>query len=283
MDKKLKALREEYKNVPIPKELDEMILNAKALPQKKRKKQLYMWPGAVAVASLLLTVTVNLSPDVANAMSKVPIMKGIVEVLTFNEINEESNNTSINIKTPAISGLENKALENSINDKYLEESKKLYKEFTAANEKDHLAIYSDFEIITDTPELLSIGQSIEITQASGYMQNRYVVIDKETELLITLKSLFENDQYINVISENIKEQMKQQMEADPNKSYFISEDDVDSFIQINPDQQFYISPDHKLVIAFDEYEVAPGYMGTVEFKIPTEIISDILVGDKYLH
>lgn len=281
MDKKLKALREEYKNVPIPKELDEIIY--KTLPQKKKKKHLFMWPGAAAAAALLLTVTVNLSPDVANAMSKVPIMKGIVEVLTINELNEVTNNTSINIKTPAISGLDNKALENSINENYLEESKKLYKEFTEANKNDHLAIYSDYKIITETPELLTINRSIEITQASGYMQNQYVVIDKENELLITLKSLFKSDQYINVISENIKEQMRQQMEADSDKTYFISEDEVEPFTQIKPDQQFYISSNHELVISFDEYEVAPGYMGTVEFEIPTEIISDILVGNKYLH
>lgn len=32
----------------------------------------------------------------------------------------------------------------------------------------------------------------------------------------------------------------------------------------------------KLVIVFDEYEVAPGYMGAVSFEIPTEILKDIL-------
>lgn len=187
------------------------------------------------------------------------------------------------MKTPAISGLENKNLEDSLNEEYLEESKKLYEEFNAANKNGHLAIDSSFEVVTETPDLLSIRRNIEITQASGYTQNRYVTIDKENEVLITLKSLFENDQYINVISENIKEQMKQQMNADPNKSYFITDEDLEPFTQINPEQQFYISGDNKLVIAFDEYEVAPGYMGAVEFKIPTEVISDTLVGDKYIH
>ncbi|MFD2442484.1 DUF3298 domain-containing protein [Bacillus sp. CGMCC 1.16607] len=281
MDKKLESLREEYKNVPIPKELDEMII--KALPQKKKKKRMYMWPTAAAAAALLLTATVNFSPDAAHAMYKVPFMKGIVEVITFNEFKEEKNNTSINVKTPAITGLENKTLEDSINKKYLEESKKLYEEFIAANKNGRLAIDSDFETVTNTPVLLSIRRSIETIQASGYMQNHYVTIDKENEALITLKSLFENDQYINVISENIIEQMKQQMKADPNKIYFITDDEVEPFTQINPNQQFYISDDNKLMISFDEYEVAPGYMGAVEFKIPTEVISDILVGERYIH
>lgn len=281
MDKKLEALREEYKNVPIPKELDEMI--AKALPQKKMKKQLYIWPAGAAAAALLLTATVNFSPDAALAMSKVPFMKGIVEVITFNEFKEEKNNTSINVKTPAISGLENKMLEGNLNEKYLEESKKLYEEFNAANKNGHLAIDSDFETVTDNPVLLSVRRRIETIQASGFVQNRYVTIDKENEALITLKSLFENEQYINVISENIKEQMEQQMKSDPDKIYFITADEIEPFTQINPDQEFYINNDNKLVISFDEYEVAPGYMGAVEFEIPTEVISDILVGERYIH
>ncbi|KAB2329953.1 DUF3298 and DUF4163 domain-containing protein [Cytobacillus depressus] len=281
MDKKLEQLKEEYKNVPIPKELDEIIM--KALPQKKKKKHLYIWPAGAAAAAMLLTVMVNFSPSAAHAMSKVPFMKGIVEVITFNEFKEEKNNTSISVKTPAISGLENKTLEGSLNEKYLEESKKLYEEFTAANKNGHLAIDSDFEVVTDTPHLLSIRRSIETIQASGYVQNRYVTIDKENQSLITLKSLFKDDQYVKVISENIKEQMKQQMKADPNKIYFLTDEDVEPFTQIDPNQQFYISDDHILVISFDEYEVAPGYMGAVEFKIPTEVISDILAGDRYIH
>ncbi|RKJ09308.1 DUF3298 domain-containing protein, partial [Butyricicoccus sp. 1XD8-22] len=100
---------------------------------------------------------------------------------------------------------------------------------------------------------------------SGYIQDQYVSIDKENHVLITLKSLFKNNQYVNVISENIKEQMKQQMKDDPNKAYFITDEDMpeETFTKIDPNQQFYITDDYKLVISFDEYEVAPGYMGAV--------------------
>ncbi|OOP68741.1 anti-sigma factor, partial [Heyndrickxia oleronia] len=47
-------------------------------------------------------------------------------------------------------------------------------------------------------------------------------------------------------------------------------------------QVFYINKDHKLVITCYEYEVAPGYMGTVEFIIPTKVISNELVGHDYI-
>lgn len=31
-----------------------------------------------------------------------------------------------------------------------------------------------------------------------------------------------------------------------------------------------------------KYEVAPGYMGVVEFQIPTEVIKDALVSHEYI-
>lgn len=285
MKKELEKLRNEYKDVPIPKELDAIV--TKAL-KKPKKKQLNIWITAVAAAAVLLTTTVNFSPDAAQAMSKIPVVKELVEVITFSEFKEDKNHSSIDVKTPAIKGLENKTLEENLNKKYVEESKKLYEEFTnsTSSQKGYLSIDSDYEKVTETPTILSIQRNIQRTEASGYIQNQYVTIDKENQVLITLKSLFKNDQYINIISENIKKQMKQQMKEDSNKIYWLKDevvDSLDSFTHIDSNQQFYISDDHKLVIAFDEYEVAPGYMGAVEFKIPTEVISSILVGEKYIH
>ena len=57
---------------------------------------------------------------------------------------------------------------------------------------------------------------------------------------------------------------------------------VDLFEKISKEQSFYINSEGKLVISFDKYEVAPGYMGIQEFVIPTEVISEILVSDEYI-
>lgn len=283
MVKKLETLKKEYKDVPIPKELDVMVTTM--LQKKKKRKHIYIWPTSAAAAALSLTALVNFSPDTSHAMSKIPFVKGIVEVITFNDFEEEKSHSSISVKTPAITGMENKTLEDNLNKAYVEESQKLYEEFanSSSSEKGHFAIDSDYEKVTETPTLLSIQRTIERTEASGYIQNQYITIDKENQLLITLKSLFKNDQYINIVSKNIKEQMKQQMKADQNKIYWIEEEEIEPFTLIDPNQQFYISDDNKLVISFDEYEVAPGYMGAVEFKIPTEVISSVLVGDRYIH
>ncbi|MED1018383.1 anti-sigma-V factor rsiV [Bacillus atrophaeus] len=284
MDKRLEKLREEYENVPIPKELDSII--ERAFQRKPKRKKIFLWPtSAVVAAAILFITTVNMNPDAAHAMSKIPVIGKIVKVVTFNEFKEERNQLSIDVKTPALSGLTNKSLEENINKKYVKESKELYQEFTKSaskNKQGHLDIYSNYETVTDTPDLLSVRRDIQKTEASGYTQSRYINIDKKNEILITLNSLFKDDRYIKVISQNIKEQMQKQMKADSNKIYWITDEDMDPFKSIDPDQTFYITKDHKLVISFDEYEVAPGYMGVTEFKIPTKVISKLLVGDRYI-
>ncbi len=80
--------------------------------------------------------------------------------------------------------------------------------------------------------------------------------------------------------------MIEQNKADENKFYWVEgiEKDInmDLFEKISKDQNFYINSEGKLVISFDKYEVAPGYMGVVEFVIPTEILSDSLVSNEYI-
>ena len=42
------------------------------------------------------------------------------------------------------------------------------------------------------------------------------------------------------------------------------------------DVNLYFNESGKLNIVFDEYQVAPGYMGVVTFEIPTEILKPIV-------
>ena len=74
------------------------------------------------------------------------------------------------------------------------------------------------------------------------------------------------------ISDNIKEQMKAQMAADSSVTYFIESDMPEwDFKELNGDESFYFNEKGELVITFDETEVAPAYMGAVEFTIPQSV------------
>ena len=293
-DKKLLELKKEYMDIQIPDELDFTV--QKALKEGSRmamKNHLWKKWGGIAVAAVLLfTATLNISPTVAHALSDVPLIKGIVNVLTFREyqVNEETYNADI--KIPAVKGLSNQDLENSLNKRYLEENKKLYQDFIRdvedlkANGGGHLGVDSGYEIKTDNDQILSISRWVVNTVGSSSTTMKFDTIDKQKEILITLPSLFQDDAYVEAISENIKQQMRAQMKADPDKIFWVTgtgeELLTEPFVNIARDQNFYINNNRKLVISFDKYEVAPGYMGVVEFVIPTEVISKMLVSNEYI-
>ena len=297
-DKNLQQLKKNYMDVPIPVELDFIVKKSledngvKITNSKANFKGIKIAAASIVAATALFTVGVNSSPVFAASLSNVPVVGSIVKILTFREytVNEDSYNADI--KVPSIQGLENKDLENSLNDKYLTENKKLYEDFMAdmedmkSNGDGHLGVSSGYVVKTDNDKLLSIGRYVVNTVGSSSTTMKYDTIDKDSEILITLPSLFKNDSYVNIISENIKKQMIEQNKADENKFYWVEgiEKDInmDLFEKISKDQNFYINSEGKLVISFDKYEVAPGYMGVVEFVIPTEILSDSLVSNEYI-
>jgi hypothetical protein len=151
-----------------------------------------------------------------------------------------------------------------------------------------MGVDSGYIIKTDNDRILSIGRYVVNTAASSSTTFQYDTIDKQKEILITLPSLFVDESYIELISANIREQMLQQIKNDEGKVYWVERGnsegipDSEFFKTINNNQSFYITDSGKLVIAFNKYDVAPGYMGTPEFEIPTKVIADILVGNEYI-
>ncbi|MDF2950248.1 MAG: anti-sigma factor [Sedimentibacter sp.] len=291
-------LKKEYMDIPIPEELDFVVKKAlqdSNIYSKKKRKQYYksgITAASMAAALMAFTLLINTSPVFAETLSAVPIVKNLVKVLTFREYTVKEDTYNAEIKAPSIDGLNNKTLENTLNDKYIEENKKLYEEFLAdmeslkENNGGQLGIKSGYVVKTDTDTILSIGRYVVNTVGSSSTIFKYDTIDKKNEVLITLPSLFKDESYVDIISENIKKQMVEQHKANNKKFYWVSGIDqktsIKPFEKILKGQNFYINAENKLVISFDKYEVAPGYMGIVEFTIPTEIISNILVSTEYI-
>lgn len=255
---------------------------------RKRIKGLTVSAAAVGIA---FVGTANLSPTFAKTMSEIPVLKSLINVVTWRQFDYEEENYEVHIDTPVVEGLEDKMLQAQLNEKYLEENKELFEQFKEEVKqieelggKGHLGTDVGYEIKTDNEDILSIGRYIAHTAGSASTTIQYDTIDKKNEILITLPSLFKDDTYVSIISENIKLQMKEQMAEDENKIYWLEgeEELIEGFKRIDSNQNFYINNEGKLVIAFGEYEVAPGYMGIVEFEIPTSILKTILVSGAYI-
>ncbi|HBG76331.1 MAG TPA: anti-sigma factor [Clostridiales bacterium] len=293
----LDRLKEEYMEIPIPKELDARVKTALGKRRKGKMRRKRMWKGiGIAAAFLIicvgvLTAGINGSPAFAAKLSRVPALHRVVEVLNFQNYTVDEGKYHADIKVPSIQGLGNKDLEHTLNEKYLKENKKLYEDFMSdmeemkkSNTDGHMGVDSGYTVLTDTDRILSVARYVVNTVGSSSTVMKYDTIDKEKEILITLPSLFKDNSYVDIISANIKKQMTEQNKKDPDKVYWVEgiNNDFDGFQTITADQNFYITAEEKLMISFDKYEVAPGYMGTVEFEIPTDILSGILVSDEYI-
>ncbi|WP_206098544.1 RsiV family protein [Paenibacillus montanisoli] len=291
MDNKLNELKRQYREIPIPEGLDNIIDEAIS-KHVHRKRIRIRWIAAAAAIAILYISALNISPSFANASSKWPVIGPLAKVLTIREYKVEEPTYKAHIQVPAIADLGDKSLEQQLNNKYSAESKRLYDEFMAEmddlkkNGGGEAGVESGYVVKTDTDRLLSIGRYVANTVGSSSTTFRYDTVDKVNHVLITLPSLFKDDRYIDLISNNIKEQMIARMKQDKNSFFWVTgngqqESDL-NFRTIEKDSNFYINTDNKLVISFDKYAVAPGSMGIVEFVIPTELIADVLVNQAYV-
>lgn len=288
----MNKFRNEYENIEIPDELEFLVRTTIKEQEKKMKRKNIINKSviAAAVAGVVFVGSINLSSEISYALSEVPVLGSIVRVLTFKTFELKDNNFDAELKTPAIEGLDSN-LEAMLNEKYLDENQKLYDDFMkeidelkkADMDEAHMGIASGYEVKTDTDKLLVIGRYVVNTAGSSSTTIKYDTIDKQNKLLITLPSLFKDEAYIDIISENIKAQMKEQMK-DENNVYWLEDEMMgdENFSKIDKNQSFYITKDNQLVIAFDKYEVAPGYMGNPEFIIPSELLKDALVSEEYI-
>ncbi|MFS0875011.1 DUF3298 domain-containing protein [Solibacillus isronensis] len=289
MNDKLKNLKEQYNNIPIPKELESLIEKNLQYRPKKSKRKLPIFLTSVAAAAVLFTVGLNTNPAMAKSLADVPVIGQVVQVLTFTKYEMEKDAYTAEIQVPQISG--SSADIEALNEKYAEEGKTLYEQFKADIEEleaGNMSLSSGYVIETDTDEILSFGRYVEVIVASSSTVMKYTTIDKNAETVITLPSLFKNDRYIEIISRYIEEELRNRMiETEGSDMYWIGgteyhDESFGVFEGITPDQNFYITEDGKLVLSFDEYEIAPGYMGLVTVEIPTKLLQDMLVSNIYI-
>ncbi|PKG21891.1 RsiV family protein [Niallia nealsonii] len=127
MVKKLEELKKNYLEISIPPELNDM--TNKVIDKYKRKRRSSVSFASLTAALLLCMATINISAAVAARLLDLPVVGGFVKIITVEEWKEEDKNNSADIKIPGLSGLENKGLQTSLNEKYLVENKTLYKKF----------------------------------------------------------------------------------------------------------------------------------------------------------
>lgn len=301
----LKQLKEEYENMTIPEAGRERLQAGidRARMEKKRAERVRRrsaWTAAAAAVIVLIALP-NTNMQIAHAMENIPVLGGFFRLVTVRQYNYSDDNHDAEVELAQISygedagegvpagevavgaaTLEGTAAESveAVNQDMEATVEELIRQFEdTLSEEGYHGLHVTQEVVTDNALYYTVKLSALETEASGYEHNQFYTIAKQTGNVVTLEDLFaEGSDYISAISENIKTQMKEQMAADEGVIYFLDNDDMPefNFQGITEQTNFYFNEKNELVIAFDEYEVAPGSMGAPEFVIPQEVTAALL-------
>ena len=202
----------------------------------------------------------------------------------------DEGNCRAEIDIAQITGLSNKELENTINQELRTDGEALVHQFeedvAELRELDgdaHMGFETDFDVMASNENVFSLRVMYHSMSGSSNTWYKFYNVNQKTGELITLDSLFlKGSDYLGTINTYLIGEMKSNTEADGKSIYAVNPEDEAygwAFTGIESDHNFYINGRGHLVIAFDKYEVAAGYVGTPEFEIPTDIISDLLRPD----
>ncbi len=310
----LNGLKEEFEKKEMSKEQVETmkaaIERAKIEQRRQQKNMIYQRCLATAAALLMAFIILpNTSGSVAYAMSKIPVLGKLVEVVTWRDYQyedeyniadvdvselvlvEEENSTenmiSKGVAGEAITEQEAMEVKKENLQKSMDEINAEIQKITDAfivefeenlkNEQGYQDIIVESEIINTTEEYFTLKLFCYSGSASGTEWIYYYTIDLNSGERLQLKDIFvDGADYVALISENIKEQMEEQMAADEMIYYWLHDEMEEfNFKQIDPNQSFYLNENGEVVISFQEGDVAPMYMGAVEFVISNEFLEGI--------
>ena len=240
----LKEIKGEYIDIKVPEqglaEVQKRIADAKRDKRMHKRQKRVRCFGTAAAAALVLFILPNTNAGIAHAMGDIPLLGH----LTIKALNE----------------------------KITEYVDVLMKEFEADMlEGGYQSLEIDYTTVTDTDSWFTLAIYAFETEASGYEFRRYYHIDKTTGKTADIMSLLQDEEGLQAVSEEILSQMQRQMEEKEAFYFLKSEGDPTGFEAISREQNFYFNEEGKLVIVFDEYEVAPGSAGCPEFVIPDEV------------
>ena len=285
----LRRGREAYEDIPIPDELDGAVQEAIRRSRRgkipgeadSRRGGFGWWRTAICAAACLCVVFVavlNAVPVWAQELSTVPVIGEMARVFTFGRFEEQNEESYVRVEIPALENTGNTALEQRVN---YEVSMKIQEKLAASKQraKDYYEAYlatggtaeefMPIEILVDYTVTCNNGEYVSfiVTESESaacyYSQSTYYNIDLETGQTLTLEKLL-GEGWIPWANEVIREEIARREAADENQMFF--HDELE-FTSIQPDQNFYLNEEGRVVVVFEKYAIAPGYMGEPTFLL----------------
>lgn len=283
-DKMLFQMAKQEK-IPVPEQTSQKIEDVLSqLPQRKVVRFSPLRRIAAVAASLVfvfLFLLPNVSVTYAETLEQVPILGELIRVVTIRNYVYSDDYHDMSIDVPNIEDATMGSAAEEINKDVDALTQQLMDQFYAdaesIGEDGHTAVYADYEIVTNTDQWFTLKLSVHLASGSGSAYFVYYNVDRSQDQIVQLGDLFTDDSYAEVLRQDILAQMKQRMEEDPSLVYWTEDSNMgQDFIDLQPEHNYYFDDAGNLVIPFDEYEVAPGYMGCPEFTIQRSVFESLL-------
>ena len=275
MDRFDESLRQRAaeENFPLPEDFDHRVRRTCAsLNEITRQKQRYHYGAWIAAALALFIAIPNVSVSFADAVSEIPVLGAIVNVICFRNYVYDDGHRSMNISVPELSGGDTV---NTVNQEIGRYTNELMEQFDSDCEgigDGYRNLNVSSEVLTNTDKWFTLRIEATQIEASSYTFSRFYHIDKMSGQIVRLKDLFtDGADYVTTLSDDVLQQMNAQIAENPGSAYFPEE-----FSGIDENQNFYINSDGDLVLVFDEFTIAAGSMGMPEFTIDRKIYQNLL-------
>lgn len=290
---RLMAEGEKIRNIPVPREMEQKLNTAVHRSLRARRSRGTRIAVAAAAAALILMILPNTGENMACAMGNLPVVGRLFRAVTFMNYQYEDERFNADVDVPQIvidqeqprepSGISGE-LDEAVKQVNLDIEKiteQLVAQFSAsvAQGESYDSLEIRHETVTDNERYYALKLFIYRGAGSGTQSYKIYTIDKLSGQRVRLGDLFtEGSGYRETISENIREQMRAAMAADGDKSYWVDmvEKPEMNWAGVEEEQDFYFDQAGNLVLAFDEYEVAPGYMGAQEFTVDRSVYEEML-------
>ena len=284
--KNLKKAKEVYSSIKIPEHLN-YVVNKAIANKEKPKHHIFRYfnyaMSTVTCTFIAFVLLINTNSSLASDIAEIPIIGDIAKIFTVKEIKEEDATKLINAKIPALENTGNTDLEKRINyeimlkiNEILEEAEGRAAEYkkavieTGGTEESYqpINIQIDYKVGYSSDDVVSFVILKSETLASAYTERYFYNIDIKTGKNLNLRDVLGND-YKEIVDETIYKEIAERSK-NPDNAYFTKEENGFDGIE-NEYQNFYINESGNVVIVFEKYEIAPGYMGTQEFEIDKQI------------
>lgn len=165
----------------------------------------------------------------------------------------------VNVKDDKVKKVINKLITQAIDDFTNE-----FKEFDKEPNTEHKLIADiTFQNYYSDDKIISFSINATQIMADSYLQKKFYTVDLKTGEVYNIEHFLGSD-YQNIVKKSVQQQIAENKEKYPNLMYF---DKAVNNLKITNEQPFYINKDNQVVVVFNQFEIAPGYMSLPEFII----------------